>query len=422
MQSRARNSWLAVLLLASTAASTGLGACFDSHASPAAPSERATKGPVADQPLAAFRLDLLQLAFDAVSAMPLDPHLKNRSRAQEEVVRACFELDQPRRALSYAGNIEDWRRGVAYADFAFYCAERGDTADVQRYLDLALEQATSANDSGEQSWRVERIRARIARTHLELGQAELAAKFGADLPASETGSLEAAAAQRIEAEDVDARLRAVEAIVAIGDFDAMRNALGACVQLFDRFFADAGMRERIEARIVGSWHKLPLLVRIELLEQLASVALEHQDPPKALQLADAASAILGSAPWIPEDQIAIRARLAGLRLRAGDRVSARSEADQALAQYEQQVSRIVNIYRAKALRSVAELYHALGDRERARAVYAQAIEAGVENPNSRPRAEDLGATCLSMARHGFEPDQGLRARLLEIRSALAQPW
>ena len=422
MESRLRNSWLAVLLLASSAASTGLGACFDSQASSAAPSKSATMGPVADQPLAAFRLELIQLAFDGASAMPLDPHIKNRSRAQEEVVQACFDLDQPRRALGFAQQIADWRRGAAYADFAFYCAQRGDTSEVQRYLDLALEQATSANDSGEQSWRVDRIRAKIARTHLELGQVELAARFGFDLPASETGSLEAAAALRIEAKDVDARLQAVDAIVTVGDFDAMRNALGACAQLFDRFYTDTDIRDRIEATIVASWHKLPLLVRIELLEQLADVALEHQDPPKALRLADDARAILDNAQWVPEDQIAIQARLAGLRQRAGDGAKARSEAEQALALYEEKVALIVNIYRAKALRPLAEVYHALGDRERARAVYARAVEAGVENPNSRPRAEDLSATCLSMARCGFEPDAKLRARLLEIRSALGQPW
>ena len=127
-------------------------------------------GPVADLPLTEYRLELLQLAFDAATAMPLNPHIKNRSLAQELVVRACFELDQPSRALRYTKEIADWRRGVGYADFADYCALRGDTSEVQRYLDLAIEQAQTANDSGEQSWRVDRIRAKIAVTHLRLGQ------------------------------------------------------------------------------------------------------------------------------------------------------------------------------------------------------------------------------------------------------------
>ena len=173
---------------------------------------------------------------------------------------------------------------------------------------------------------------------------------------------------------------------------------------------------------MNSWNKLPLLVRFEILEQLATSALGHQDNAKALQLANDAGAILATAKWIPEDQIALSARLAALRLRAGDRAKARSDADAALALYEKQRTSIVDIYRAKALRPLAEVYQGLGERVAAQALFAQAIEAGVANPNSRPRAEDLSATCTSMAKCGFEPDQALLARMLQIRAMLGQPW
>src|SRR5262245_46132888 len=51
--------------------------------------------PAAPPPLRPAQRDLLQLAFDAASSFPLDPHTRNRSRAQDEVVAACFELGQP---------------------------------------------------------------------------------------------------------------------------------------------------------------------------------------------------------------------------------------------------------------------------------------------------------------------------------------
>ena len=83
---------------------------------------------------------------------------------------------------------------------------------------------------------------------------------------------------------------------------------------------------------------------------------------------------------------------------------------------------IVNIYRAQCLRSIAEAWHALGDQPRALAAYARAAEAGVENPNSRPRADDLAATCCSLATNNCEPDTALWKRLEAIRDGLGDPW
>ena len=41
---------------------------------------------------APFRLELLQSAASAAAAFPLDPHVKTRSRLQQQVVEACLEI------------------------------------------------------------------------------------------------------------------------------------------------------------------------------------------------------------------------------------------------------------------------------------------------------------------------------------------
>jgi hypothetical protein len=71
---------------------------------------------------------------------------------------------------------------------------------------------------------------------------------------------------------------------------------------------------------------------------------------------------------------------------------------------------------------VAEAYHALGDDAAARRVYARALEAGIDNPNAWPRSVDLAETCCSMAVSGFEPDEELMERVLELQAMLGEPW
>ena len=48
--------------------------------------------PTEEVPLSAGQVELLDLAFESASAFPLEPHLKNRSRAQEQVALANVAL------------------------------------------------------------------------------------------------------------------------------------------------------------------------------------------------------------------------------------------------------------------------------------------------------------------------------------------
>ena len=84
--------------------------------------------------------------------------------------------------------------------------------------------------------------------------------------------------------------------------------------------------------------------------------------------------------------------------------------------------RIAPIFRASALRPIAETYQSMGDNAAALALYKRVVEEGANNKNARPRAEDLSATCRSMALNAAEPDSELWARLREISAGLCNPW
>lgn len=407
-----------------------LFACSEQAAEPAsvlaATREAHGRDPLAsgsDAPLAPYQQQLLDLAFRVASALPANPHLKTRSKVQEAVVAACMELDQPRRALRYIEAIGDWRRGTAYADLAYYLVEHDKTADVQRYLDLAAKAADEAADvSDPQAWRRDRVRVGIARTHLLLGQTRQAEEFATEVVPAEIGRMDVVAAKASDASLFDAQMQRLEAIFATSDFDMARNALTTCAVLYDRFYADAERRARIEKQVQSACERMPEDVRIDSLATMAGAALEHGDRDKARELLAASRQLLDGGRWVPEGFLPVAARVATLRHRAGEEQRARFEVDQALALFDTERDRIVNIYRSAALRPLAEAYSAMGNAALALMVCKRAAEEGVENPNSRPRAEDLAALCCSMAVHRIEPDAGFWARLEEIADALGDPW
>ena len=374
-------------------------------------------GSLTDKPLAVYQNELLDHAFETAVAIPVKPHIKDRSRAQEKVVEASLELDQPLRAHSLIEGIDNWRRGSGYCDLAFYCARHGYTGEVQQYLDLAVQISESAED-----WRRDQIRIKITNTYTWLGQTIQTDQFETGVVDSESAKVAGVKAMIAGEDHFDEQMNALDALIAPGNFDITENALKACANLFNRFYDDAGRRSLAEEKMKTSWGKLPIFKRVELLTELAGFALDHTDQAKALELVNEAQLLMDGAQWRPEHSIPMISELVKLRFRAGDMQKARTDADALLALFDSQRDKIVNIYRAGALRPLAEAYQSMGDTDAALAVYKRAVEEGVENPNSRPRAEDLSATCCSMALHSIEPDAELWTRILQIKEELGDPW
>lgn len=373
--------------------------------------------PLSDRPLPAFRIELLELAMNTATAIPVTPHIKTRSKTQEAVVAACRQLNQPLRAFSYAERIENWRKGACYADLAFYCASHGQGDKVQGLLDRADEVAKTAED-----WRKDRIRVKIARTYALLGRTLQAEQYSANAADSETGKTESVKAVMAGPDDFEAQMQSLDELVAKGNFDLSRNAIESMAQLYNRFHGDSDRRLQVENKIRAACVQMPVPIRLEILLQLAGFELEHSDSGAARVLIGEARSLYDENYSDPEDGIPQIAKLAEWFYRAGDLEMARTEADRAVALFHEHRDKIVNIWRARALRPVAEAYQAMGAKDDASTVYRMAVEEGIENPNSRPRAEDLSATCCSMALSGFEPDDRLWSRMRQIYEGLAEPW
>ncbi len=372
-----------------------------------------------DKPLSAYQTELLDLAFETATMIPIVPHIKDRSKTQDAVVTLCFKLDQPQRALRYIEKIGNWRRGSGYADYAFYCAQHGFSNEVQHYLDFAEQIATIA----DQDWGRDQIKIKISRTHTLLGQTVQAKRIAAGVDTfSESGKVARVEATLCTEDTFVSQVEEMDRLIATGDFDAVKNALYVCAELFNRFYDNTERRSQMEEKIKTSWKQMPVFIRIDLLLELADFALGHADQPKALSLVNEAKTIMDEHTWPAEYRIPLEARIAECRFRSGDEEAARSAAADLLTFYNQHQSEIINIDKAKTLIPVAEAFQTIRNSTKALAVYKPAVEAAVENPNSRPRAEDLSAICLSMVKHTVEPDAALWARIREIKGALGDPW
>jgi tetratricopeptide (TPR) repeat protein len=239
---------------------------------------------------------------------------------------------------------------------------------------------------------------------------------------SESGKVARVQATLSDKNSFTEQIKVLDALIGSGHVDIIKNALDAYAALFDRFYDDAERRLQAEKKIKAEWGNLPVLFRIKLLLTLSRSALHHADPGQALKLVNEAQAMTDAHQWPPRYGIPIKAQLAGLRSRAGDPQRARTDADAALALFDAVRHQMVDIDRAGTIRPLAETYQSMGDTAAALALYKRVVEEGVQNPNSRPHAEELSATCRSMALHGVEPDAPLWARMRQIRKGLGPPW
>lgn len=351
---------------------------------------------VSDQPIATYQRTLLDEAFEIASAMQLDPHIKDRSRAQEKVIQAAFSLQQPVRALEYSEEVANWRRGAAIADYAHYSVEHGITNGIP---DL-LKQAEAIAWRATQEWRRDSVLKRIELVNRQM-------VLLSDKPLASTSAEE-------DFEQLGA--------LAKGELDAARGRVGVCVGLYEKYYTDAVLRQRAEDEIKASWASMPVFLRIDCLQQLVEIALAHEDWPAALKLVNEGQLIIEQNTWPIEYRIPFAAQLAALRFQAGDSDTALHALNELLKDYQEQEGEIIDIDRADALIPLAEAFEVSQQHASALDVYRMAISAAVKNPNSRPRAEDLSSICVSLALHHVEPDKALWAQLKSVKGQLGAPW
>lgn len=384
----------------------GDSAAVNSPQSPAAASSATTS-----------RSSLLTTAFAVASSMPVDPHGRDRSRLQEAVARACLDSDMVDQAAELADQMQGWRRGHVIALCGQYFARRGQTDSARDCADRAL-----LVDVGDTTWGKDVVVTEVAKIYVLLGDESRAYSLVAVGQPTERGQVETARTAQVPMDQMDGQADMFDQAIATGNFDLARGGIDGYLVWLDRVIDDAPRRARALTALSGAFPGLPLDLQVRYRVQLAEVLYSRGYKELAKTEVDCASALFKATVFLPEDTAPLGAVIAKARFRMGDADSARSELRALRAAYNAQSDLIVNLRRAASLRALAEGFLLLGDSDDAVESYKAALDAGAINPNARPRAEDLSATCVSMAMSGFQPSPEFMLRIDNLRAGLVDPW
>jgi tetratricopeptide (TPR) repeat protein len=400
---------------------------------PGSPTERAADGPPAERapqastraagtieavPTAsAQREALLQRAFDIASLLPADPHAFERARAQALAAKAAIELDMLDRAEAWARRIQGWQRGEVLALIAQRLAADG---RADRALALAAE-ALGVEDA-DHPWGAEFVAVEVAKVHVALGDDGRAYALLSPESQVALGTIEAARTPTIAEDELDHQADAFDRAIATGHFDLARTGIAGYRAWLERTMTDVARRERALRALDGAIPGLPLDLQVREWCALAELLARRGQGALAEDRLVRAEEARASTQFLPEDIAPVGVLVVRTERLLGHPRRALATLEDLLAEYGRVHEEIVDLRRATSLRALAEQYAALGDIAAALRCYDAAIEEGMRNPNGRPRAEDLCATCVSMAVAGVTPPPDLVRRVTTAQGALADPW
>lgn len=384
---------------------------------------RSTKGTAEDAALRPDTRRCLDLAFAAASKMPTQPHGRNRARLRAEIAESALDVGALDACASYLAAVEGWRKPFVAARLAEAWATRGNAAQSAAALSEAVS-ALSPESAAvfTQDWQRDRVRAQIARALIASGKTDAAASYLKDLVASEASRTLPLEASRASVATFPATMLAIDGCLATNDFDRMQFAVEALLAFPSTILSDSDLFDAIEAKCVGTVAKFPTEFRAQALTRLAGRAIEVAETVRARRLLDSAEAAVAAATMLPEDGLPLRARAVAMRYASGEKEAASTAFAALESEFVSRRGGIVDIRRAGVVRAFAEAAWRMDRKSKAAELWLRALDEGLANPNSRPRAEDLAATCRSIVAVGAVPDAAFLAKADALLQGLGDPW
>jgi hypothetical protein len=325
---------------------------------------------------------------------------KDRGKYREKVVQAIVETGDLPAAAAFAEKIENWRRGVAFADIAL---EMMKVQDVQTNAVRDLLVRANLEMIRAEDWRRDRIRMHMAQVWAMSGEQT-------KIEALQTLYVEADEVARIEMSRAIGEARAGDLAAALRRLDAMAEKPTYYDVLWRveayRFLADVtenkdddltGLFERAwdAAEAIPGYRREE--IRLDMLAQMVSRSVAAD--AVAAWLEEVAGRV--KTPGLPGH---IQGMLLGQTARVYG-VRKDPDAVQALLDLaEPLMDEGMMAFERPEIRSMfAEAFALAGDAARAKTQFAAALDTTVHLVNPRPRAIAATEICLAMQRGGADP-------------------
>ncbi len=363
----------------------------------------------ADPKLPEHQQELLRIAWEASTALPANPHLRERARLQEDTALHAIQLGQLALVRSGLDEIKTMRRLTVVAELALHHARRGE-AEIAAAYGREVEGALKTQEF--EIWDRARLEARWIAVH-----GWLAARTTPVEP-DQAANAERALYPQSPAEIAGELQRYLQA--GGRQLNWMTHTLLRAHAPTGRMGDEVAQELETQLRGIGSKSSLPQ--RYTMLLALAAYEADHGASDHALKLAEEAKASLAERTWPMEVAVPHISRMAAVYHRAGKAEEAQALMANAAQLFVKDRALILEVERAQVLLPLAEAHFLCGDRTAAMKVYHQAMEEAVANPNARPRANDLVAVCRSLLTYGIEPDEKLLGSIRAMRVGLGDPW
>jgi thioredoxin-like negative regulator of GroEL len=381
-------------------------------------------------------MESLDYGFRFASAIAKDT--EDRSTAQTEV----FQEYLRRAAFDEAGRcieqIQNWRRGTAYADLAAALASAGQQSEARRLIEQAQAVRRVTDD-----WPKDRIGAHIAHALAALGDLEMIQQIGEKLPDEEKiKALMAASSGRVSRGKFDEEMKRLKTLEGSGNIDLNCGLVDGYLMVARQPAATLDSVQRGEALAAAARcsEVLPLMRRAESVVEIVGEyrALNDLDAGKPL-LTSLENCALQDPKPVPRDaanpnrehatkrapmsatiRATLLARVAAGWAYCGEKERATGLLRRAEALLAEPSGDLVE--QAAAYAAVADGYVAANDFAGARRIYDGGLRFAAGQGNARPRALSVVKLCCSLGRSRIELNEAMRALLNQLLTGLKDPW
>jgi hypothetical protein len=369
------------------------------------------------------KIPALEWGFRFASAIPVTPHLVDRSKSQYQILRVYLDKDRPDQAIELVSRISDWHECLSYADLAVHFAHKNFNKKVSEYTKRA--RACGEGLVGwETSWQKDRVLLRIAEAQAIAGHLEAVEKIETELPAESAGQARTLRLSRIVGPgDFQKKIDRLKSIEGSEHMEVRRDVARVYIAILTQLGPEVTDEQSatIRTRVCELAETLPQLMEHEILCSLTRAAFVVGQVEMGRVMLEYTEKQLKKRELNARFDVKALTELAKIWIKsAGDPQRAESILDEAGDLLMK--GRLQGSDQVRALISLAQAYGLHGNQDAAWDYFRQAIQIAGLQTNARPRAMNLTEICAAIGEWDIPWPDDIAEEMARLYETLDAPW